>query len=183
MVELRMRKREMRGHGGNHHEKLELKRISCGSQFAIPNMAGTSSDPVCINTNTWSSQSNQARCTPNLSYPLVFYTSFSSSFPFLSLSSSTLPSSQNTKLSHPSLFLHAIIISWHWVQTYTEYSIHWVQHPPKIVCLPFSLMITSWARNVVSASGVPPYMIDCHQSAFNESSEVKSSCYIHMVAS
>jgi hypothetical protein len=26
---------------------------------------------------------------------------------------------------------------------YTEYSIHRVQHPSKIVCLPFILMITS----------------------------------------
>ena len=70
--------------------------------------------------------------------------SFSSSF-------TTLPSSQNTKFSHPSLSLHALIISWHRVQytpstactewiihrvqhtlstAYTKYSTHRVQHTP-----------------------------------------------------
>jgi len=39
--------------------------------------------------------------------------------PSLSFSSPTLPSSQNRKSSHPSLSLHAMIMSW-----------HWVQHPP-----------------------------------------------------
>jgi len=36
--------------------------------------------------------------------------------PFLSFSSTTLPSSQKTKLSHRSLSLHAMIMSWHRVQ-------------------------------------------------------------------
>jgi len=47
MVELRTRKREMRGDGTNHHEKLGLKRILCASQFTIPDMAGMSSDLEC----------------------------------------------------------------------------------------------------------------------------------------
>jgi len=42
--------------------------------------------------------------------------------PFLS---STVPSSQNTKLSHP-LYLS---MPWSWANT--EYSIHWVQHTPR----------------------------------------------------
>jgi len=51
----------------------------------------------------------------------------------LSFSSSTLPSPKNTKLSHPSLSLHAMIKSSHRVQhspstAYTEYIIHRVQH-------------------------------------------------------
>ena len=42
---------------------------------------------------------------------------------------------RNTKLSNPTLSLHAIIMSWHLVQhtpstAYTEYSIHRVQHTP-----------------------------------------------------
>jgi hypothetical protein len=45
---------------------------------------------------------------------------------------------------------------------YMEYSIHRVQHPPKIGCLLFILMITSWPLNVASTSSMPPYMIDCH---------------------
>jgi len=54
-------------------------------------------------------------------------------FSSLSFSSSTLPSPKNTKLSHPSLSLHAMIKSSLWVQhslstAYTEYSIHRVLH-------------------------------------------------------
>jgi len=53
--------------------------------------------------------------------------------PSLSFSSTTLLSSQNTKLSHPSLSCHVMSMSWHWVEhtpstAYTEYSIHRVQH-------------------------------------------------------
>ena len=70
-------------------------------------------------------------------------------------------------------------MSRYWVQhtpstAYTEYSIHWVQHPPRIVCLPFILIITIWPLNVASASGVPCYMIDRHQPALHDSSKVKS---------
>jgi len=43
--------------------------------------------------------------------------------PSLSFSSPTLPSSQNIKLSHPSLSLHAMIMSW-----------HRVQHTPSAAC-------------------------------------------------
>jgi len=151
--------------------------------------------------------------------------------PSRSVSSTTLPSSQNTKLSHPSLSLHAMIMSLHWVQytlsaaytecsihrvqhtpsaaytecsihrvqhtpsaAYTECSIHLVQHtpsraytvvqhPPEIVCLPLILMITSWPLNVASASSVPPYTIDRHEAALQESSKVESCCHIPTVAS
>jgi len=48
MVELSTRKREIRGDGGNHHEKLGLKRILCVSQLTIPDTAGTSPDPAVI---------------------------------------------------------------------------------------------------------------------------------------
>jgi len=100
----------------------------------------------------------------------------------------TLPSSQNTKSSHPSRSLHAVIMSWHRVQhtpstAYTEYSIHRVQYTPKIVCLPFILMITSWPLNVVSASGVPPYLIDRLQPALHLSSKVNSPCHNPTVGS
>jgi len=71
MVELRTRKREMRGYGGNHDEKLRPKRISCASQFTIPDKAGTSPDPVCNYSDMMSSQPNQASRTPDFAYPLV----------------------------------------------------------------------------------------------------------------
>jgi len=159
-----------KGDGTNHHQKQGLKRISCASQFTIHDMAGTCHDLACNNTDTRSSQPNQASRIPNssfCSYPPHRSHLYPSS---LSFSSTTLPSSQNTKLSHLSLSLHAMIMSWDRVQAYTEYSIHRVQHTPKIVCLPFILMITSWPLNVACASGVPPYMIDPHQPALHESS-------------
>jgi len=52
MVELRTRKREMRGHGTYHHQKLGLKRIWGASQFTIGDTARTSPDPACNNTDT-----------------------------------------------------------------------------------------------------------------------------------
>jgi len=70
-----------RGDGTNHHEKLGLKKISCASQFTIPDTAGTSPDPACNNTDTRSSRPNQASRTPDFSYPLISSTSFSSSSP------------------------------------------------------------------------------------------------------
>jgi len=65
MVELSTRKREIRGDGGNHHEKLGLVRILCASQLTIPDRAGTSPDLAGNNTDTWSSQPNQASSKPN----------------------------------------------------------------------------------------------------------------------
>jgi len=67
MVELTTRKREIRGDGGNHHEKLGLKRISCASQLTIPDTADTSPDPARYNTDTRSSEPNQASHTRDFS--------------------------------------------------------------------------------------------------------------------
>ena len=172
MVELRMRKRETRGDGGNHREELGRKRISCGSQFTFPDTAGTSPDQPCIYIDMRTSQPNQECQTTDFSYPLVSSTSFSSLFPSLSFSSTTLPSLQNTKLSHLSLSLHVMIMSWHRVQhtpstsihraqayteykhtpstAYTEYSIHRVQHTPSTVYTEYPRLFVfpsvSWLR-------------------------------------
>jgi len=102
------RDRERReGDGGNHHEKLGLVRISCGSQFTIPDTAGTTPDPGGKNTDTRSSKANEASGTTDISYPLVS----STLFPFSSPITLSLSSLQNSKLSHPSLSLHAMIMS------------------------------------------------------------------------
>jgi len=85
MVELLTRKREMRGDGTTHNEKLELMRTSCAIKFTIHDMAGTSPDQVCNPVDMRLSQPNQASCTPDFSYPLVTSTSFSSSSPSLCL--------------------------------------------------------------------------------------------------
>jgi len=97
----------MRGDGGNQHEKPGLRRISCASGFTIPDTAGTTSDPAGKITDTRSSKANQASRTADFSYPLVS----SISSPSSSLISLSLPSSQNTQLSYPSLSLHAMIMS------------------------------------------------------------------------
>jgi len=200
MVELRTGKGEMRGDGGNHYEKLGRKRILCASQFTITDRAGMSPDPACNNPDMMFSQPNQASHIPDRSCLLISSRSFSSSSLSLSFSSTTLPSLQNTTLSHLSISLQVIILSLHrvqayteykhtpstsihWVETYTEHSIHWVLHQPKIVCLPFIFMIKSWPLNVAWVSRVPPYTIDHHQPALHESSRVKSACHIPMVAS
>jgi hypothetical protein len=72
MVELRTQKGEMREYGGNHYEKLGLKRISCASQFPIPDMEGMSPDPACSYRDTRSSQRNLGRHTPDFAYTLIF---------------------------------------------------------------------------------------------------------------
>jgi hypothetical protein len=129
--------------GGNHHEKLGLKRIPCASQFTIPDTAGTTPDPARNYTNTRSSQPNQANRTPDFSYPLVSSTSFSSSSPislFL-IHNSTIIAEQEVKLSLSISPCHDYELTPS--LAYTEYSIYRVQHPPKIVCLPLILIITS----------------------------------------
>ena len=67
IVELTTRKREIRGCGGNHHEKLGLEKISCASQLTIPDTAGKSPDPAGTNTDTRSFKPNQASRTPDFS--------------------------------------------------------------------------------------------------------------------
>jgi len=106
----------------------------------------------------------------------------------LSSSSTTLPSSQNTQINHPSQYLHVMIMSCHWVQhslskAYTEYSMHRVQHPPKSEWFPFILIIMRLPVNVASDSGMRPYTIDYHPQAHYDSSTVQSHCYIPTIAS
>jgi len=136
--------RRHRVYWGNHHEKLGLKRMSCASQFTIPDTAGTPPDTGCNYTDTRSSLPNQASCTPDFSYPLVSSISFSYSSPislFLVHNSTIIAepkvrSSLSNSLSHD----HELTVSTayakysiHRVQytlntAYTDYSIHQVQH-------------------------------------------------------
>jgi len=80
MVELRTRKREMRGDWINHQEKLGHKGMLGATQYTVPDTAGASPNPACKYTDTRSSQTNQANHTPGFSCLLV------SSISFLSLS-------------------------------------------------------------------------------------------------
>ena len=124
MIELRTRKREMRGYGGNHDEKLGLKRILCASQLTVPDTAGTSPNPSCSNTATRSSQPNQASPTPDDSYPLISSTLFSSSSPiclFLVPNSTIIAEHKvSSSVSISPCHDHEMAPC----TTYTEYSIH-----------------------------------------------------------
>jgi len=84
--------------------------------------------------------------------------------PFLCVLSTTLSSSQNTKLNHLYLSLHAMIMSKHRVQHYTECSVHGVQHTTSTAYTldcPVSryFTITSCPLKVTSASSMPPYRL------------------------
>jgi len=115
--------------------ETETLKVLCRSQISIPDTADRSPALPCNNPHRRSSQPNQASGTPKSSYPVISSTSFPSSSPSHSFASTTLPLSQNTKLSRPTLSLHVMIMCWHWVQytpstAFTKYSIHGVQHPP-----------------------------------------------------
>jgi len=77
MIELRMINREMEVYGGNHYEKLGLKRILCESQFTISDTPVMYNEPPYHNTDTTFLPPNQASCTPHFSYLLIFSTLFS----------------------------------------------------------------------------------------------------------
>jgi hypothetical protein len=53
------KEREIRGDGGNHHEKLGLKRISGASEFTIFDTAGNTPDPPGTNNEMACSEHNQ----------------------------------------------------------------------------------------------------------------------------
>jgi len=130
MVELMKRTREMNGDGTNHHEKLGLKRITSASESTIPDVARRSPDPECNNTDTMSSQPNQARNTPDFSYPLLSSTSFpvSSTISIVDVDDSTIITEQKVTSSFSVTLCddHELTPS----TAYTEYSIHRVQHTP-----------------------------------------------------
>jgi len=62
-----MRKREMRGDRGNHHEKLGLDRMLCANQFMICNIEGTTPDPTGNYTVMRSYNANQVSYIPDVS--------------------------------------------------------------------------------------------------------------------
>jgi len=140
-VELRTRKRQMRGDGGNHYEKLGRERIWCVSQFTIPDTDGTSAKPAGHNTSMRSSKPNQASCTPDSTHPLVSYIVVSTSSPIslYLLYSSTIIAEH--KVKSPLLISpfcdHELTLgtALHRVQhapsaAYTLYSIHQGNHEP-----------------------------------------------------
>jgi hypothetical protein len=117
----------MRGYGGNHHEKLGLKRTSCASQLTIPDTAGKSPDPACNYADARFFQTNQPSRSRDFSYPLLSSPSFSSSpiSPFLVLNSTIIAEHKvKSFLSISPCHDHELAPS----IAYTKYSIQRVQH-------------------------------------------------------
>jgi len=144
MVELGTRTAVMSGYEGNHHEKLGLEGASCTSQFSISDKAGTSPDPACNITKTWSSQPYDANWTPDFSSLLVFSMSCSYSSPIwlFVIHNSTIITEYKVK-SFLSTY-HVMIMSSPQVQptlsiAYTGFSIHRVQHTLRSPYIEFSI--------------------------------------------
>jgi len=173
---LSTRLREIRGDEGNHHEKLGLKRISCVSQFTIPDTAGTSPDPAGNFIDTSSSKPHKASRTPDFAYSLISSILFSywSPFPLFLVHTSTIIARIQSQVIPPYL-------SMPWSRVNTECSIHQVQHSSKIVCRPFILTLTGWPLNVALTSGVPPYTSTATCQFSITASNVKSACHIPRV--
>jgi len=110
------RAEEIRGDGGNHHDKLGLKRFC----LRVNRQSPIRQVRVLIRCEL-----SPIRGLPNpirqvipliphiCSYPPYH---FHFHHPSLSFSSTDQSSSQNTKLSHSSLSFHDMIMSWHRVQ-------------------------------------------------------------------
>jgi len=113
MVELSTRKWEI---GGNHHEKLGLREFCVWVNWPSPIQQARvlirrTLTPICGLPNPL------RQVIPLISHIRSYPPYHSHLHPLsLSFSSTTQPSSQNTKLSHPSLSLHDNIMSWHRVQ-------------------------------------------------------------------
>ena len=136
MVELRTRTREDEA---DYHKKLGLKRISCASHCTILNTAGTMSDLTITITDTHFFSPYQVSRTPDVSYPLVSSTPFSSLSPislFL-VHNSTIIAERIVKSSLPisPFHDHELTLS----TAYTEYRIHWVQHTPSTAYTEYSI--------------------------------------------
>ena len=128
-----MRRREMSGDGGNHHEKLGLERFlrvpvnlpSPIQQVRVPTR--------CVISLIRGLPNPIRQVIPRISHIRLYPPHrLSSSSPSLSFSSTTLPSLQNTRVSHLYLCLYVMIMSLHQVQHTPSTTIHRVQ--PFTVC-------------------------------------------------
>jgi len=111
----------------------------CGTQLTIPNTAGTSHDPLCDSRDTKSSQLNQSSRIPDSSCPLVFATSFPSSYPtsLVLIHNSPIVAEYKLKssLSISTCHNHELTPS----TAYTKCSIHHVQHTLSTVYTKYSI--------------------------------------------
>jgi len=151
MVQLRTTKRGRWQAMGNRNGELGLKRISCVSQLTIPDMAGRSSNPAGMYTDTRASELTQASRTAEFSYLLVYSISFSSSstISIFLIHISTIITEHKVKSSlsispcHDQDLTPSTVL--HWVQhtpstAHCKYSIHREQHTPNTACTEYCLL-------------------------------------------
>jgi hypothetical protein len=140
MVELMTERSGIRTNLANYHEKLGLRENVVWVN--LPSPVQQLQVPICcVITPIQGLPKPIRQVVPLISY-FHLYTPHHSHLhsPSLGFSSKTVLSLHHTKLSHPALSLHTMVMSWHWVQhtqvqhtpstTYTKYSIHQVQHTP-----------------------------------------------------
>jgi len=153
MVELRMRNREMRADGTQHHEKLGINRSLCATKLTIPVTAATRPDPACNSRDMLSSQPNQSSHTPDFSYLLVSRTLFSSSSPVscILIHHSIMIAEHKDMSSLP--MSPCDVHEWTPSTAYKEYSIYWVQHTLSTAYAEYSIHLSlsvfpsfSWLR-------------------------------------
>jgi len=137
----------MRGDEVNHHEKLELGTMSCGSQFPIPYRTDITPNLASKNTKMRSSKPNLAGHTCDFAYLPVSSISFPSSSAYLFhvyysriIAEHKVQSSLSISPCH---HLELMLST-----AYTLFSIHQVQHTLYTVstqdyCLPCILKILS----------------------------------------
>jgi len=89
IVKFTLRKREVRGHMGNLPQMLEIKRISCGSQYTIPDMTRMMPHPEGTSTNMRISEPYETSHTADFTHRLI--------------SSMLCPTSSSTSRSDPPL--------------------------------------------------------------------------------
>jgi len=136
--------RETRRDGAFHNEKLEIREFSVRVNIPSP-IQHVQVLIRCVITPIEGLPNPIRQVVPLISH-IRSYPPHCSHLhpPSLSIFSTTLISSQNTKLSYPSLSLYGIIMSGHRVQhtpstAYTEYSIHRVQHTPSTAYTEYSI--------------------------------------------
>jgi len=139
MVDFRMSMREMRGDAGNHYEKLGLKKISCASQFTIPDTAGMTADRSAI-TPIWGLPNPIREVKPLIAHIRSYPPHGSHLHPPISLffvHNSNIITEHKVKLSLSISPCHDHELTPS--TAYTEYSIHRVQHTPSTAYTEYSI--------------------------------------------
>jgi len=134
----------MRVDGTKQPKMLGLDRIPCVSEFTIPDRAGKCPDPAFNYIDALCSKLNEACRSSDVSYLDISSIWFPCSW-FIPLPYTPLDHHhKNTKLCHPSVSPHAIIMWWQWVHytqstVYTEYIFYRVQHTPSTAYTLYSI--------------------------------------------